>query len=208
MASLILVEAGGCMAFIVYCLPRSRSAWLAHFLNYPFTVPRQPVAHDVAPLCKSIEGFLHAYKEEGMWGAVEIEGMIGWQVIKKEMPELKTVVMRRPLQEVYNSLVMQGYKPNLTELGKLDAILDIISEQSGVYSIKSTDLDAPVVGKWLFEYLLELDFDFDWWYQLSQTNIQINLNDVEDMRPEINARSEAFRADVLDKTRGLNECLN
>src|SRR5215469_16688266 len=175
------------MAFIIYCLPRSRSAWLAHFLNYPFAVPKQPVAHDVAPLCKSIEGFLHAYKEEGMWGSVEIEGMIGWQVIKKEMPELKTVVMRRPLQEVYNSLVMQGYKPNLTELGKLD---------------------ATVVGKWLFEYLLELDFDFDWWYQLSQTNIQINLNDVEDMRPEINARSEAFRADVLDKTRGLNECLN
>ena len=196
------------MAFIIYCLPRSRSAWLAHFLNYPFAVPKQPVAHDVAPLCKSIDGFLHAYKEEGMWGSVEIEGMIGWQVIKKEMPQLKTVVMRRPLQEVYNSLVMQGYKPNLTELGKLDAILDIIADLPEVYSIKSTDLDAPVVGKWLFEYLLELDFDFDWWYQLSQTNIQVNLNDVEDMRPEINARSEAFRNDVLEKTRGLNEFLN
>jgi len=181
---------------------------LAHFLNYPFAVPKQPVAHDVAPLCKSIDGFLHAYKEEGMWGSVEIEGMIGWQVIKKEMPQLKTVVMRRPLQEVYNSLVMQGYKPNLTELGKLDAILDIIADLPEVYSIKSTDLDAPVVGKWLFEYLLELDFDFDWWYQLSQTNIQVNLNDVEDMRPEINARSEAFRNDVLEKTRGLNEFLN
>src|SRR6516164_4163660 len=107
------------MAFIIYCLPRSRSAWMARYLNYPFTVPLQPVAHDVAPLCKSIEGFLKAYKEENMWGSIELGGMIGWQVIRKEMPELKTVVVRKPLQEVYDSLVMLGYRPNLTELGKM-----------------------------------------------------------------------------------------
>ena len=194
--------------FIVYCLPRSRSAWLAHYLNYPFTVPRQPIAHDVAPRCKSIEGFLHAYREEGLWGSVELEGMIGWQVIRKEMPELKTVVVRRPLQEVYNSWLKLGYSPNLTELGKLDAILDLIAEQPNVYSINSSDLDAPVVGKWLFEYLLEIEFDFDWWYQINQTNIQINMDDVEKIRPSTELRSEAYRADVMERTKELNECLN
>jgi hypothetical protein len=181
---------------------------MAHFLNYPFAVPRQPVAHDIAPLCQTIAGFVRAYKEEGMWGSVELEGMIGWQVIRKELPDLRTVVVRRPLQEVYNSLVMIGYTPNLTELGKLNTVLDVIAMQPDVYSINSSDLDAPVAGKWLFEYCLELEFDFDWWYQLSQMNIQINMGDVEAMRPEINARSTSFRADVLERAKEVNSCLN
>src|SRR5215472_4031641 len=129
------------MAFIIYCLPRSRSAWLVHFLNYPFTYPLQPVAHDVAPLCKSVEGFIKAYKEEGMYGSVEIGGMIGWQVIRQELPDLKTIVMRRPLQDVYNSIAALGYTANLTSLAEYDAILDLIAKQKGVHSINSSDLD-------------------------------------------------------------------
>jgi len=196
------------MPFIVYALPRSRTAWLANLLNYPFTSPLQPVAHDVAPLCKSVEGFIKAYKEEGMWGSVEIGGMIGWQVIRKEMPELKTVVLRRPLQEVYNSITMMGYQGNLTYLAEYNAMLDLIAEQPDVYSINSSDLDAPVVGKWLFEYLLELEFDFDWWYKLSQVNIQVNMAEVEDVREEANSRYTLYQEDVLKRMEGLKNCLH
>jgi hypothetical protein len=196
------------VAFIIYCLPRSRSAWMAHFLNYPFARPLQPVAHDVATLCRSVEGFVHAYKEEGMWGSVEIGGIIAWQLIHKELPDLKVVVVRRPLQEVYDSIVMQGCQGNLTYLAELNAMLDLIGAQKGVYTINSSDLDAPVTGKWLFEYCLELEFDFDWWYSLSQLNIQVKLDEVAAISDELGNRHDMFQADVLNRMSEVNKCLH
>lgn len=196
------------MAFIIYCLPRSRSAWMAHFLNYPYTRPLQPVAHDVAPLCKSVEGFINAYKKDGMWGAVETEAVIAWQIIKKELPDLKTIVVRRPLQEVYNSIIKLGFQGNLTHLAELNAMLDLVASQPGVYTINSSDLDAPITGKWLFEYCLELEFDFDWWYIVSQVDIQVNIEDVMNLRPEIEARYNAFQTDVLLRMEEVKSCLH
>ena len=196
------------MPFIIYCLPRSRSAWMAHFLNYPFAVPLQPVAHDVAPLCRSVEGFVRAYKEEGMWGSVEIGGIVGWQLIRKELPDLKTVVVRRPLKEVYDSIIHMGFSGNLSLLAEYNAMLDIIGSQPNVYSISSADLDAPITCKWLFEYCLELDFDFDWWYSLSQVNIQLNMDDVVAIKDDLDDRYKAYQADVLKRMKEVNNCLH
>lgn len=195
------------MSFIIYCLPRSRSAWMAHFLNYPYARPLLPVAHDVAPLCKSVENFVKAYTEEGMWGSVEIGGMIAWRLIRKELPTLKTIVVRRPLQEVYESIVNLGFQGNLTYLAELNATLDMIAAEPGVYSINSSDLDAPVTGSWLFEYCLEQEFDFEWWFSMSHVNIQVNMDDVVKLKDELDARYNAFQADVLSKTSELRKSM-
>jgi hypothetical protein len=166
------------------------------------------VAHDVAPLCKNVETFARAYKEEGMWGSVEQTGMIGWQVIRKELPNLKTVVLRRPLQEVYQSLANLGVNANLTGLAELNATLDVIATQPGVHSINTSDLDAPVMGKWLFEYLLEQEFDFDWWYQVSQVNIQVNIENLEVVGEEVKARYALYQEDVLRRMEEIKNCLH
>jgi len=181
---------------------------VAHFLNYPFAVPAQPVAHDVAPLCRSVDNFLHAYKEEGMWGAVEMGGAAGWQIIRKEMPELKTVLIRRPLQDVYESIANMGYLTNLTNLAELNATLDLIAQQPNVYSINMGDLDAPVTCKWLFEYCLELEFDFDWWYKVSQVNIQVDVDSLIAMKDDILARHDAYMADVKERMKEIKTCLH
>jgi hypothetical protein len=196
------------MSFIVYCLPRSRSAWLAYYLNYPFAVPLQPVGHDVAPLCKSVEAFVKAYKDKELFGSVELSGMIGWQVIRQELPDLKVVVMRRPLQEVYNSITMLGYDAHLTNLAELNETLNMISEQPGVFSINSSDLDAPVTGKWLFEYLLEQEFDFDWWNSMIQTNIQVNMKEAIAVKDETDARYALYHKDVLERMKNIKSVLH
>lgn len=196
------------MAFIIYCLPRSRSAWMAHFLNYPFVTPKQPVAHDVAPLCKSVENFISAYKKEGMWGSVEISGMIGWQVIRKEMPELKTIVVRRPLQEVYNSIINLGYQAHLSNLAEFNNLLDVIAAQPDVYSINAADLAAPGLAKWLFEYCLEIEFDFDWWQKVIGINIQINMDEVMEIKDETDARYALYQADVMRRMEEIKNCLH
>jgi hypothetical protein len=196
------------MPFIIYCLPRSRSAWLTHFLNYPMARPLQRVAHDVAPLCRSVENFIKAYKEEGMWGSVELGGIIGWQVIRKEMPNLKTVVVKRPLQEVYNSIVALGLQPDLTALAEHGELLDVVGSQPGVYTISSESLDSPMMCKWLFEYCLELEFDFEWWAHLAPLNIQVDVDGVMKVKGEIDERMELYKKDVLERMKEINNCLH
>ena len=196
------------MPFIIYCLPRSRSAWVAHFLNYPFAVPTQPVAHDVAPLCRSIDNFLHAYREEGMWGSVETGGVAGWQIIRQEMPHLKTVLIRRPLQDVYESIANLGMIGNLSNLAEMNAMLDLIAMQEGVYSINASDLDAPITCKWLFEYCLELEFDFEWWHKVSQLNIQVDMDTVLAMKDDIDKRVSDYMADVKERMKEVKNCLH
>jgi len=181
---------------------------MSHYLNYPLARPRQPVAHDIAPLCRSVEGFIKAYKEEGMWGSVEIGGVMAWQIIRQELPDLKTVVVRRPLQEVYQSVAALGYQAHLSNLAEFNALLDIVAQQPGVFSITSDSLDVPAAGKWLFEYCLELEFDFDWWSQMAALNIQVNIDDVMRIMPEIDERYQAFQQDVLSRMKEVQSRLN
>lgn len=181
---------------------------MAHYLNYPYCHPQQPVAHDVAALCKSVQGFVNAYKEEGMWGSVEQTAIIGWRLIRKELPDLKTIVVRRPLQEVYQSLHHYNLPVSLAGLAEMNAMLDDIGKQPGVHSINATDLDAPVTCKWLFEYCLELEFDFDWWSTLAMMNIQMNHDDLFKIRGEVEERWALFQQDVLSRMEEVRNCLN
>jgi hypothetical protein len=126
------------------------------------------------------------------------------------LPELKTIVVRRPLQEVYESITTAGakhsLKANLTELAELNAMLDLIASQPDVFSINTTDLEAPVMGKWLFEYCLELEFDFDWWYQMSEFNIQVNVDEAVAVKEETDARYLLYKEDVLSRMEEVKNC--
>lgn len=192
------------MAFIIYALPRSRTAWVAHYLNYPLARPPQGVGHDLAVQMGSVEGFVDLYKKEGMFGSVEIGAVMAWRIIKKELPHLKIVLMRRPLIEVFDSFAKAGFVVDLGELAELEAMLDAVAQTEGVYSIKSSDLDAPVTCKWLFEYCLDLEFDFDWWAYMQSYNIQMDLHDIYGMEKE-EGKTESFKIntfkEMLDKKR-------
>lgn len=213
------------MAFIIYGAPRSRTAWVAHFLNYPLARPPQGVGHELAIQMGDVGSFLDLYRKEGMFGSVEIEAIMAWRIIKKEMPDLKIVAIKRPLIESYNSLAKAGFIPNLSELAELDAMLEAMIEETKVYTINSSDLDAPIVCKWLFEYCLELEFDFDWWAGMQSFNIQMDLSEVVGMKEDKTAKQEAhkvmtwkdmlddkrasFRADVISRMKEINlSCLH
>jgi len=155
-----------------------------------------------------VGNFIKAYTEEGMWGSIEQSGIIGWQVIRKELPDLKTIVVKRPLQEVYNSLAQMGIQPHLNNLAELNELLDVVSNQPGVHTISSASLDSPMMCKWLFEYCLELEFDFDWWMHLAPLNIQINMDEVMKIKGEIDERYKLYQADVLERMKEINNCLH
>src|SRR5258706_14140274 len=144
--------------FIILTLPRSRSAWLAHFLSYPPAT----CGHDVAVSCESISDFLCQF-DCGMSGTVETGAVVAWRLIRHRLPKAKIVTIRRPIGEVRTSLAKLGIYPVEGELESRSAMLDMLSVEPSVHSLDFRDLDDPDCCGRLFEHCLEMEFDHQWW---------------------------------------------
>jgi len=173
---------------------------MAHYLNYPLARPSQLVGHDILIECEGVDAFINSYRN-GMAGSVETAGAPLWRIIKKELPECKLVVVRRPLIEVYRSLTKKGFLPDLSELAELNATLDLL--ESVAQEIEYRNLIDPLTCRWLFEYCLEIDWDFDWWASLHQVNIQIDLKARMDQMERHKDRWKVLREEVAERSRGL-----
>lgn len=160
--------------FLILSLPRSRSAWLAHYLSYPLANPPQLVGHEILRECESVEKFLDSYKL-GMWGTVETAGAMLWRIMRCELPDCRVVLIRRPMIEVYRSLAAVGVVADLHKLAEMDAMLDAAATDPGIISVPYHTLSEPFIGKCLFEHCLDLEFDFEWWASVVQTNIQVDM---------------------------------
>lgn len=90
--------------FVVFALPRSRTAWLAHYLGYRGTYA---VGHDIAIECQQLDDFTNSYKF-GMVGTVETGAIVAWRLLRHKMPQLRMMVMYRPLGEIIDSIRAKG----------------------------------------------------------------------------------------------------
>ena len=173
-------------------LPRSRSAWLAHFLRYG----GKRIGHDTLVECSSISEFTNAFASGMLDGSCETGAMLGWQLIRKDMPGARIVVVRRDLQAVGKSLQAAGLPPDWPELERRSAMLDLCSRQEGVVSVEYEDLNSPIACQQLFEHCLELPFDWEHWARFSAVNIQVNMQQRVDRLYERHQALEALKADV------------
>lgn len=188
--------------FIILSLPRSRSAWLAHFLRYAGTV----VTHDLATECSSISEF--KAKLRLVDGTTETGAVLGWRLIRAELPEAKLVVIRRDFREVGASL-SRWVDPPWEDLVQRAVMLDAVSDLPGVLSIEYPALEDPMVCKMLFEHCLDLPFDWGWWGQLQSTNIQVDMGARLRHLATNHQKLEAFKQEVAQRTRSLEaQCWN
>lgn len=158
--------------FLILSLPRSRSAWMAHYLNYP---PRR-VGHDILTECKSIGDFIGSFADSKlMWGTVETAGMWGAKLYGRLLPDVKIVTVHRPIEEVWNSFKRLNVTVDVNWLKEANDYLDLCSHLPGAESIDFEELDKKKVCKWLFEHCLELPFDEDWYEEYKKLNIQIDM---------------------------------
>jgi hypothetical protein len=110
-----------------------------------------------------------------MWGTCETAGASLWRIVRQELPDVQIVTVRRPLVEVHRSLLQMGLPGDLTRLGALDAMLDAAQSDPQIVSIPYYMLSEPFIGKWIFETLLQAEFDFEWWYKYINMNIQVSM---------------------------------
>lgn len=154
--------------FVVFALPRSRTAWLAQWLS----TNGANVAHDLGPEADTCQEFFDL-----LWphaGTVETGAQDAWPLLRLAMPTSKFVVIRRPVAEVIASLARFGVTGQDSELARRDAVLDEL-EAHGALSIPYQALSDARVCADLYEHLFGLAFDFGWWRFMDAQNIQIDV---------------------------------
>lgn len=189
--------------FLVLSLPRSRSAWLAHYLAY---LSDRKIGHEVLSGCESVDEFLQNYKM-GMWGTVETGGAGLWSIIRRELPECKIVLIRRPLMAVYQSLAKAGVVGDLSHLAEQEAMLDAAATDPNIVSIQFKQLSDPMICRWIFEHCLEVEFDFDWWAAMAKFNIQVDMPKWVEKIRELDPIYKKLYEDVKKRTERYNSRL-
>ena len=167
--------------FIIHALPRSRTAWLSKFLTYK----DYTCYHEQAMNWRSIEDVKTLFTTPNT-GSAETGMAQGWWLVQRYFPGIKTVVVKRPLEDVLQSLKdldLSGVGSfDFDKLTKLmsysDRMLDKISTYPGVLTVQFDNLKKMETCRELFEFVLPYKFDIRWWSSLKNQNIQINMKEL------------------------------
>lgn len=162
------------MTFVVFALPRSRTAWTAAYLSQ-----NASVGHDSAIECETPDDFFVRLNGNatihGLVGTVETAAMLGWGLIRERLPNARFAVIRRRVVEVERSLSQFGIIAEDGELLRRARMLDDVIEHPGVLTVQYDDLYHAETRRELFEHCLERPWDEAWDREMAGKNIQINV---------------------------------
>ena len=161
------------LQYIVFSLPRSRSFWLSNFL----TVRGKICGHDEMVNCGSIAEAVEVFND--LRGSCETGAVLGWKLIRKLWPELKIVVVFRPLGEVVESL---GKKMTITKEIEEDLYLKSlmlmnVAKLPGVMVTTFEALRDQGICKDVFEFCNEDTFSPIRWRLMEGVNIQVDFDE-------------------------------
>jgi hypothetical protein len=170
--------------FIIFTLPRSRSAWLSHWLSYIKDGSRvKSVGHDAFSKCSSLEQCFALF-QAGMDGTVETGAAFAYPVIRDGLPKAKLLVIQRDPMECLHSLLAKGLRPEPDDWAQRVRDLWTVSA-SGVRTVAYQDLDLESCARWIWEYCLDVPWDAQWWAQWTPINVQIDMQKrVEELRKD------------------------
>lgn len=166
--------------FLIYTLSRSRTAWLSEFLTYgPWWCERE-----IAVAMRSIQDVVDWFGRPYV-GTCETGVAQGHWLLRHYVPGIREVVVRRPVEEVIQSMLalkIDGFRyeePSLRRTMEYgDRLLAKISARPGVLSMTYADLETETACQRLFEHCLQMPFDREWWLRRKDVNIQIDIGDI------------------------------
>lgn len=160
--------------FVIYSLPRSRSAWLAHWLSSQGLA----VGHDLGIECKEVADFKRSF-DLGLVGTCETGGMFAWRLVQRELPGVQFVTVRRPVGEVLGSLAAFGLTGEAleAELFRREVWLDELEAQPGTLRLEFSQLGEEGPCRALLARLApEVPWDHHSWVVAEVTNIQVDMS--------------------------------
>jgi hypothetical protein len=162
--------------FVVFALPRSRTAWLARFLTYG----AWECGHDEIRHCRSLDD-VRSWLSQPCVGSVETAAAPFWRLLRTLRLDARIVVVRRPVPDVVASLMALNLgcfdeAVLTTAMRRLDRKLEQIERRvPGVLSVAYADLTSEATCARIFEHCLSLPHDTAWWEAASAVNIQGNM---------------------------------
>lgn len=155
--------------FVVYALPRSRTAWLSRFLTYG----EWACSHEEMRHVRSLDD-VRSWFAQPFTGTTETAAAPWWRMVPQGV---RTVVVRRPVADVMDSLIRLGLSfdvPMMTrEMQRLDMKLaQIAARVPGCLSVSFADLEREETCAAVFEHCLQQPHDPAWWEAMAPLNIQ------------------------------------
>lgn len=192
--------------FIIYALPRSRTAWLANFLSYK----EYKCHHEQAIFMRNMDNVKEFFSRPFI-GSSETAAAPGRKLILSVVPNMKEVVILRPVNEVVDSMMnvdvggVASYDREKLQKGMEygDRILRKIAKDPNVLTISYADLDKQETCAAIFEHCLPYKFDKSWWESLKDKNIQADAKAVLGYYFKNRAPIEAFKKYCKSELRRL-----
>jgi|HubBroStandDraft_6_1064221.scaffolds.fasta_scaffold66294_3 hypothetical protein len=161
------------LPYMVFSAGRSRTMWLSAFLTYGICVCHFEALAKVSSLTE----VLTMLSIPGM-GAAETLAAPAWPILLTAEPRLRTVVVRRPAEEILASLVAATKDQMQLDLDKLRHLLayvrrslDKLSLQPQTLTVDFSELAKEEVCAAVFEHCLPYKHDSGWWKFLAAKNI-------------------------------------
>lgn len=165
--------------FLVLGLPRSRTYWLSQFLSYG----GHQCSHEQIRHLRTMDD-VKAWSSMSFIGSAETSAAPWWRTAASLRPDLRVLVIRRPVAEVVDSIMRLDMRGMCTFAGealaesmkRLDAKLDQVEHRMpNVLSVPFTALEEEAVCAAAFEHCLQQPHDHDWWVRCAAVNLQISM---------------------------------
>jgi len=192
--------------FVIFALPRSRTAWISRYLTYR----EWQCGHDEVRHCRSLDD-VRAWLSQPCTGSVETGAAPFWRLLTALQPEVRVVTVRRPVADVMASLLRLGgpaFDATLLAavLRRLDHKLDQIEARvPGTLRIEFDELATEDGCRRLWEHCLPQPFDATWHALLAPTNIQVNMGLVlryfAAYRPQLDKLAQLARHRIIANMR-------
>jgi hypothetical protein len=161
--------------FIIFALPRSRSAWLSHWLSYIKEGHRiKSVGHDAFSKQTTVEECLALF-DGTLDGTVETGAAFAYTMLRDRLPKARFLVVQRDPMDCLRSLMRKGISPDPDDWTQRVRDLWAVSA-SGVRTVAYSDLDLESCARWIWEYCLEVPWDGQWWAQWTPINVQVDMS--------------------------------
>lgn len=161
--------------FVIFAMPRSRSAWLARFLTYG----DWHCGHDELRHCRSFDD-VSSWLALPCTGTIETGAASFWRLLPRYCPEARVLTLRRPVPEVVASLRRGGLpfedEVMIPLMRRHERKLDQIEQRMpNVMSVEFSELADEQKCAAVFEHCLPYRHDHAWWQAVAGVNIQISL---------------------------------
>lgn len=191
--------------FIIYALPRSRTAWLAKFLTYKEVT----CYHEQAIFARDLSDIRTFFSKDNM-GTAETAAAQGRPLIRYISPNIKELVVFRPVNEVVESMIKAADGIAVYDKKKLqrnmeygNRQLEKIASDPNVLSVNYADLPNREMCEKIFEYLLPYPFDEKWWEFMNSKNVQANTRAIINYYHRHRREIEEFKRHCKSELRRL-----